>query len=65
MPVKRMLGVVLVVVGGIVAWQGWEAKQSFGSKLGALVGSSNTNALVMLGVGALLVVVGALLAVRP
>jgi len=65
MPVKRILGVVLVVVGGILAWQGWEAKQSIGSRLGAMMGSSDTNALLMLGVGALLVVVGALLAVRP
>ena len=65
MPVKRILGVVLVVVGVIVAWRGWEAKQSIGSQLGAMMGSSNTNALLMLGGGAVLVVVGALLALRP
>ena len=65
MPVKRIVGAVLIVVGVIVAWRGWEAKQSVGSQLGSLVGSSNTNAMIMLAVGVVLVIAGAVLAVRP
>jgi drug/metabolite transporter (DMT)-like permease len=65
MPIKRIAGAVLIVAGAILAWRGWEAKQSLGSQLGSMVGSSNMNAMYMLGAGALLVLVGVYLAARP
>ena len=64
MPVQRILGVVLIVAGAILAWQGWQAKQSFGSRLGEMMGSTPTNAWLMLGGGVVLVVAGVALAVR-
>jgi uncharacterized membrane protein YidH (DUF202 family) len=64
MGLRRIVGVVLVVVGAVLAWQGWEARQSFGTRLGDLVGSSSSNTWLMLGGGAVLVVVGAMLALR-
>ena len=64
MPVRRMIGAVLIATGAIVAWQGWQAKQSFGSRMSELMGSTPTNAWLLLGGGAALVVVGLVLAVR-
>jgi len=42
----------------------WQAKQSFGSRMSELMGSTPTNAWLLLGGGAALVVVGLVLAVR-
>lgn len=64
MPVNRIIGVVLVIVGAIVAWQGWEKKQAVGSQLSAAFGGTNTTALWMLGIGAVLVIVGVVMAAR-
>lgn len=63
-PVTRIIGVALIVVGAIVAWQGWQAKQSFGTRLGDALGASSGNAMWLLAGGAVLAVVGVVLAVR-
>ncbi|HKI98997.1 MAG TPA: DUF3185 family protein [bacterium] len=64
MPIKRLIGVALIVVGAIVAWQGWEAYQSFGVRLGRALGSTPTNAYMMLAIGAVLAGAGVVLAAR-
>jgi uncharacterized membrane protein len=64
MPVKRIVGAALIVVGAIVAWQGWEKKQAVGSRIGEAFGSTNTTALWLLAIGAILVLAGAVLAAR-
>lgn len=65
MPRNRVIGVVLIAVGAILLWQGWQAKQSFGSRMSeALQGSPSDQAIWMLGAGAVAVVVGVVLAMR-
>lgn len=52
-------GLVMIAAGAIIGWLGWEEKQSIGSGLkSALTGSPTDKAVWMLGVGAVLVVVG-------
>ena len=61
---SRIVGITLIVVGAIVAWQGWQARQSFGTRLSDALGSSSGNGLWMLAGGAVLAVLGAVLALR-
>ncbi len=65
MPINKLLGAALVVVGMVLLWQGWQAKQSLGSRISETLGSGPSDqALWLLGAGAVAVVVGAVLALR-
>ena len=56
---KKIAGLVLVAVGGILLWQGWQIKQSVGSRFTeSLTGSMPDQALYYLIGGAVAVVVG-------
>ncbi|NIP73934.1 MAG: DUF3185 family protein, partial [Gammaproteobacteria bacterium] len=61
----RIIGIVLVVVGVVLLWQGWQARQTVGSQLSeAFGGGTPSEAIWMLAGGAILAVVGAILAAR-
>jgi uncharacterized protein YjeT (DUF2065 family) len=65
MPAKRIIGIVLIVAGAVLLWQGWEARQSVGSRISqALQGSPSSQALWLLAIGAVLVVVGVVVSAR-
>ena len=62
---NRIIGIVLIVVGAVVSWQGWQMKQSMGSQLSqALQGSPSSQSMWMLAIGAVVFVVGAVLVAR-
>ena len=55
----RYIGWGMVIVGAILAWYGWQEKQSVGSKLKeAISGSPTDSALWMLIGGVVLIVAG-------
>lgn len=65
MPVKRIIGLVLALVGAVLLWQGWQEHQSVGSRIvQTLQGSPSNHVMWLLGAGVVLAVVGILLAVR-
>lgn len=65
MAVKRIVGLVLFAVGAVLLWQGWQSHQSVGSRImETLQGSPSNHVLRLLGVGAMLLVVGIVLAAR-
>lgn len=65
MAVKRIVGLLLIVAGAILLWQGWETRQSVGSRIvETLRGTPSSDVLWLLGVGTVVAVVGIVLAVR-
>ena len=62
---QGLIGIVMVVAGAVIGWMGWEESQSVGSSLKrTLMGSHSEKAMWMLGIGAVLVVLGLALAAR-
>lgn len=62
---QGLIGIVMVALGAVIGWMGWQQSQSVGSSLGrALTGSYSNQTLLMFGIGAVLVVVGLGLAAR-
>jgi len=56
---NRIIGLVIAAAGAVVLWFGWEAYDSVGSQLNRLVdGMPSTKALILFGVGAVLVLIG-------
>lgn len=65
MPRTRIIGIALIVVGAVLLWQGWQIKQSLGSRISeALQGAPSENAMWMLAAGAVAAVVGIVLTLR-
>jgi uncharacterized membrane protein YidH (DUF202 family) len=61
----RLLGIVLVGAGALLAWMGWQEKQTIRSRLEEVLrGSPSDRVLWMLGIGAVVVLIGLVLAVR-
>ncbi len=65
LPRNRLVGLVLIAAGAVVGWMGWEERQTLGSQLNKLVsGSPSDKAMWLMIIGGVLIVVGALLALR-
>jgi divalent metal cation (Fe/Co/Zn/Cd) transporter len=65
MPGKRIVGLLLIVAGAFVLWQGWQTYQSVGSRISrAVQGGPSSESLWMLGLGIVLAVAGIVLAAR-
>jgi ABC-type branched-subunit amino acid transport system permease subunit len=60
---QRAIGLIIAVVGAVLAWYGWQEHQSVGSQLSEMMtGSPTDRSLWMLIGGGVLVVVGLVMA---
>lgn len=60
---NRLIGLVLIAVGAVVAWQGWEKQQSLAGRIGEMLGG-DSEPYIWMAAGGAAAVVGLLLVLR-
>jgi len=64
MTTKKIIGIILILIGVVLAYYGYDQKNSIGSQLSSAFGQTNTTAIIYMVGGVILAVAGIVLILK-